>query len=223
MSKDIVSIPEFRGAEKYPDAIEHLLDNSSRIGSVVVRECFDPQSIDPTIERVGVRMILPDYAIEERATDILKGWWRTNGEKDTLVAGLSGSGIRYQKGVASLGRCEGRSPVDLIACVRGALDVYTSAGDYILDDSRQYDAEMVSKAQSSAKVLAWKQRRDPSESNKRSLFSHHTKLQAGDVALIMGDTIPANGSIKVDRRAGEGSEYVMYYNYSGKRNPRKLR
>lgn len=183
MEKHTISpIPEFKGAESYPDAVDSLLENRKQIGAVVMRHIFDAETIDITKKDIPKALIFNDANVLAEGDARVSRWWDEHGYDATHINPPSWSGLKSRNGFRIA-----QSTINQIilsyASLQGVQHAYVSPG---ID--RQPDVKLPD--QHALKI----QRMLGNDSNAPAydrIFDYHAALTPGDVVLTVAAPSPA--------------------------------
>ncbi len=217
-------IPSFTGIKNYPQAFESLLADSTTIGAVVVRECFNPDDVVSSGGRVYFGQIMSDNAILSRAESVQRRWWQENSYPDMNVNGIQPDDVgrihnagHYRREIGML--ASQRYAFGIYPALEGNVSVFVSPGidmrfghaDRRMDDTRVTEAANQSKKlETRLTKVAHAQ-----------VFPFASELAGGDMLIVMGHPVPADRVI-IPRKKGRSQPASSYADFNVRQIDQRL-
>jgi hypothetical protein len=193
---------EFSGSAQYPLAMQTLLENATSSGAVIVRNCFELRETNQQWTDIRVHDLVPDRKAFEAGYYVLSKWWKTNGyANSSVIKPFNTVGQRMSKGFSTKPQsAETPTAVNSYAAVSGSQELYSEAGVSWIDNDSGVASPAIAAAYAAAVEKDQRQiRKVPVDSTYRHLFSDRTTLRAGDIALVMGQPVPARHAMRARR------------------------
>jgi hypothetical protein len=180
----------------YPEAVERLLRNATAEGAMVIRDCFDPAGLETGGRWLDVGRILPDGAALAAGTQLVAQWWQEHGIAGKVVQPPRGKIMKLGSGFSQAPHhLSYNRAINGYASIRGRQELFVSPGlDRMTGPGRAFSPEVEAL---DMQVLA--ERRRLLQRHQIMKFSGRTILQAGDIALVMGQPVPAYTALRARR------------------------